>query len=53
MEDLTKLELPEIKILCKQYGISIVGDQKSLIKKLKYFLEIQRSFLENGQLKSH
>jgi len=39
MEDLTKLELPEIKILCKQYGISIVGDQKSLIKKLKYFLE--------------
>ena len=39
MEDLTKLELPEIKILCKQYGISIVGDQKSLIKKLKYFLD--------------
>ena len=39
MEDLTKLELPEIKILCKQYGIGIVGDQKSLIKKLKYFLD--------------
>jgi hypothetical protein len=39
MEDLTKLELPEIKILCKQHGISIVGDEKSLIKKLKYFLD--------------
>ena len=39
MEDLNTLELPEIKILCKQYGIGIVGDQKSLIKKLKYFLE--------------
>lgn len=39
MEDLTKLELPEIKIICKQYGIGVVGDKKSLIKKLKYFLD--------------
>ena len=36
MEDLNKLELPEIKSLCKQYGISVVGDKKTLIKKLKY-----------------
>ena len=39
MEDLNKLELPEIKNLCKQYGIGTVGDKKSLIKKLKYFLD--------------
>ena len=39
MEDLNKLELPEIKTLCKQYGIGTVGDKKSLIKKLKYFLD--------------
>ena len=39
MEDLNKLELPEIKTLCKQYGIGTVGDKKSLIKKLKYYLD--------------
>ena len=39
MEDLNKLELPEIKLLCKQYDISPVGDKKSLIKKLKYYLD--------------
>ena len=39
MEDLNKLELPEIKSLCKQYGIGAVGDKKTLIKKLKYFLD--------------
>ena len=39
MEDLNKLELPEIKLLCKQYGIGTVGDKKNLIKKLKYFLD--------------
>jgi hypothetical protein len=39
MEDLNKLELPEIKSLCKQYGIGTVGDKKSLIKKLKYYLD--------------
>lgn len=39
MEDLNELELPEIKLLCKQYEISPVGDKKSLIKKLKYYLD--------------
>ena len=39
MEDLNKLELPEIKSLCKQYGIGTVGDKKSLIKRLKYYLD--------------
>jgi hypothetical protein len=39
MEDLNKLELPEIKNLCKQHDISPVGDKKSLIKKLKYYLD--------------
>ena len=32
MEDLNKLELTEIKSLCKQYGIGVVGDKKTLIK---------------------
>lgn len=39
MEKLESLELPEIKTLCKKYGISPVGDKKSLIKNLKYFLD--------------
>jgi hypothetical protein len=39
MEDINKLDLPEIKSLCKKYGISSVGDKKSLVKKLKYFLD--------------
>lgn len=39
MEDLNKLDLPEIKTLCKKYGIGTVGDKKDLIKKLKYFLD--------------
>jgi hypothetical protein len=39
MEDLNKLDLPEVKSLCKQYGIGTVGDKKDLIKKLKYFLD--------------
>jgi len=39
MEDLNKLELPQIKLLCKQYNISPVGDKKSLVKKLKYYLD--------------
>jgi hypothetical protein len=39
MEDLNKLDLPEIKALCKKYGIGTVGDKKDLIKKLKYFLD--------------
>jgi hypothetical protein len=39
MKDLNTLELTEIKSLCKQYGIGVVGDKKDLIKKLKYFLD--------------
>jgi hypothetical protein len=39
MEDLNKLDLPEVKSLCKKYGIGTVGDKKDLIKKLKYFLD--------------
>ena len=39
MENLNSLELVEIKSLCKKYDIGTVGDKKSLIKKLKYFLD--------------
>lgn len=39
MENLNTLELPELKTLCKKYDISVVGDKKTLIKKLKYFLD--------------
>ena len=39
MENLDTLDLQEIKSLCKKYGIGTVGDKKSLIKKLKYFLD--------------
>lgn len=39
MEKLDTLDLLEIKQLCKKYGIGTVGDKKSLIKKLKYFLD--------------
>jgi hypothetical protein len=39
MEKLETLDLPEIKSLCKKYDISVVGDKKSLIKNLKYFLD--------------
>lgn len=39
MNDLNTLELTEIKSLCKKHGIGVVGDKKSLIKKLKYFLD--------------
>ena len=39
MENLDTLDLQEIKTLCKKYGIGVVGDKKTLIKKLKYFLE--------------
>ena len=37
--DLEKLELPEIKTLCKKYGVGVIGNKKDLIKKLKYFLD--------------
>jgi Cys-tRNA synthase (O-phospho-L-seryl-tRNA:Cys-tRNA synthase) len=39
MENLDKLDLQEIKTLCKKYGVGVVGDKKTLIKKLKYFLD--------------
>jgi len=39
MENLDTLQLQEIKVLCKKYNISTIGDKKSLIKKLKYYLE--------------
>ena len=39
MEKLELLELQEIKSLCKKYGVGTVGDKKTLIKKLKYFLD--------------
>lgn len=37
--DLEKMDLIEIKSLCKKYGVSVVGDKKSLIKNLKYYLD--------------
>ena len=39
MEKLELLELQEIKSLCKKYNIGVIGDKKTLIKKLKYFLD--------------
>lgn len=39
MENLDTLTLQEIKQLCKKYNIGTVGDKKTLIKKLKYFLD--------------
>jgi len=39
MEKLDQLDLLEIKTLCKKYDISVVGDKKSLIKNLKYYLD--------------
>jgi len=38
MENLDALQLEEIKFLCQKYNISIIGDKKTLIKKLKYYL---------------
>jgi len=37
--DVEKLDLSEIKTLCKKYDVGFVGDKKTLIKKLKYFLD--------------
>jgi hypothetical protein len=39
MENLDKLDLPEIKSLCKKYGVGVVGSKKELIKNLKYYLD--------------
>ena len=51
MENLNSLELSEIKSLCKKYGISIVGEKKDLIKKLKYFLIIFYHFIFKHAMK--
>lgn len=37
--DLEKMDLIEIKSLCKKYAIGVVGEKKDLIKKLKYYLD--------------
>jgi hypothetical protein len=37
--ELEKMDISEIKSLCKKYGVGVVGDKKDLIKKLKYFLD--------------
>jgi hypothetical protein len=37
--ELDKLDLIEIKNLCKKQGISSVGDKKTLVKNLKYYLD--------------
>ena len=37
MENLDKLDLIELKTLCKKYDVGVVGEKKDLIKKLKYF----------------
>jgi hypothetical protein len=39
MENLDTLDLQEIKSLCKKHGVGTIGDKKTLIKKLKYFLD--------------
>ena len=47
MENLDTLDLQEIKSLCKKYGVGVVGDKKTLIKKLKYFLDPIQDVLNN------
>lgn len=47
MNDLNTLELTEIKSLCKKYGIGTVGDKKTLIKKLKYYLDPVEGTINN------
>jgi hypothetical protein len=39
METIESLDLIEIKSLCKKYGVGVVGNKATLIKKLKYFLD--------------
>jgi hypothetical protein len=39
MENFDKLDLIELRTLCKKYEIGVVGEKKDLIKKLKYFLD--------------
>jgi hypothetical protein len=49
MEKLETLDLQEIKVLCKKYDIGYVGDKKTLIKKLKYFLDPIQDVLNTHQ----
>lgn len=49
MENLDSLELPEIKSLCKKYGIGVIGDKKTLIKNLKYYLDPIQDVLNTHQ----
>jgi hypothetical protein len=49
MENLETLDIQEIKALCKQYEIGVVGDKKTLIKKLKYFLDPIQDVLNTHQ----
>jgi len=49
MENLELLELQEIKSLCKKYNIGVIGDKKTLIKKLKYFLDPVQDVLNTHQ----
>lgn len=39
MENLETKTIQEIKDICKQYNIGHIGDKKTLIKKIKYFLD--------------
>jgi hypothetical protein len=49
MEKLETLDLIEIKSLCKKYGIGVIGDKKTLIKNLKYFLDPVQDVLNTHQ----
>jgi hypothetical protein len=49
MEKIETLELPEIKSLCKKYGIGVIGDKKTLIKNLKYYLDPVQDVLNTHQ----
>lgn len=39
MEHLNKMDILELKNLCKKYSVSTIGSKKDLIKRLEYFLE--------------
>lgn len=49
MEKIETFELPEIKSLCKKYGIGVIGDKKTLIKNLKYYLDPVQDVLNTHQ----
>lgn len=45
--ELEKLSTDELKLLCKQYNIVISGDNNTLLKKLKYYIEPLNDVLNN------